>query len=119
MVLSPSHTGAAKLGSQLTGHLGFFHGHTGTASAAKMVWMRKQHNYFVLRVQAVTSHLVWELMSDRGPLGSLGEFDRKWLKDFVRQDLRNASSPPRSWNKDQAVVRAEQNSVCTQGPSPC
>ena len=54
---------------------------------------------------------MWEIMSDVGSLGSLGGFDRRWLKDFERQDLRRAPAPPQRWSKDQAVVQAEQSAV--------
>lgn len=111
MVLSLSHTGTAKLGSQLTGHLGSFHGHTGIARAAQGVWRKKKHSCFALRGQAVRSHLVWDIISGRESLGSLAGFDRKGLKDFGRQNLRRAPSPPRSWNTGQAVGRAEQSAV--------
>lgn len=117
MVLSLSHTGTAKLGSRLTGHLGSFHGHTGIARAAQGVWRKKKHSCFALRGQAVRSHLVWDIISGQESLGSLAGFDRKGLKDFGRQNLRRAPSPPRSWNTGQAV--GAECCVCTQGPSPC
>lgn len=76
-----------------------------------MVWRRNKHSCFVLRGQAVRSHLVWEIMSDWGSLGSLGGFDRKWLKEFGRQDLRRAPAPPWSWKKDRVVIWTEQSAV--------
>lgn len=111
MVLSLSHTGTAKLGSRLTGHLGSFHGHTGIARAAQGVWRKKKHSCFALRGQAVRTHLVWDIISGQESLGSLEGFDIKGLKDFGRQNLRRAPSPPRSWNTGQAVGRAEQSAV--------